>query len=488
MAVSKQSIESIIGVDIIVSPTAAQRRSFGRLLVLGNSAVIDTTERMREFTSITDIAAEFGTSAPEYLAASKFFAQLPQPNTIFIGRWARTATKALLKGAVRSAAQQALSNFTVISSGGFAITIDGTVRTLSALDFSACANLNAVAAIVDTGLSTWANCVWNAVLDRFEITSTTTGATSTLAAVSTTATSTALGLPTGTIVNGIAAESPVTAATILADLSNNWYGLTFADTNVTNQQHIAVSDFIEAASPSRIYGATTQEAAAYDSASTTDLPYLLDAGAYSRTMCQFSSTEPYAVASIFGRMFTVDFTGDNTTITLKFKQEPGIVAEELTTSRAGTLDTKHCNVFIAYDNDTSILQQGWMANGRFIDEVHGLDWLANAVQTDMYNLLYQSTTKVPQTEAGVGLLVTSVERTCGQAVTNGLLAPGTWTAQGFGKLNMGDYLPKGFYVYATPLSAQSQADREARKAPLIQVAAKMAGAVHSANVQININR
>ena len=44
----------------------------------------------------------------------------------------------------------------------------------------------------------------------------------------------------------------------------------------------------------------------------------------------------------------------------------------------------------------------------------------------------------------------------------------------------------GFYVYTSPVSAQSQADRAARKAPPMQIAGKLAGAVHTANVVVNI--
>jgi hypothetical protein len=73
-------------------------------------------------------------------------------------------------------------------------------------------------------------------------------------------------------------------------------------------------------------------------------------------------------------------------------------------------------------------------------------------------------------------------------VFDGLLAPGVWTTGGFGALQSGDFVPKGFYVYAPPISQQNPADRSARKSVTFQVAAKLAGAIHSVNVQINVNR
>uniref|UniRef100_A0A3B0M7S7 Bacteriophage protein n=1 Tax=Arsenophonus endosymbiont of Trialeurodes vaporariorum TaxID=235567 RepID=A0A3B0M7S7_9GAMM len=129
-----------------------------------------------------------------------------------------------------------------------------------------------------------------------------------------------------------------------------------------------------------------------------------------------------------------------------------------------------------------------MANGDFFDEHHGLDWLQNFVQTNLYNLLYTSTTKVPQTEQGSTQLLTNVEQSLAQAVTNGLLAQGVWNGGNIGQLANGDILTKGYYVYIQPLAEQAQSEREKRKAPLIQVACKLAGAVHFADVLITIVR
>lgn len=269
----------------------------------------------------------------------------------------------------------------------------------------------------------------------------------------------------------------------------NWYGLGIADKeDIADGDWLKVAAAVEASGVSRILAITTSDPATMDATSTTDLAYKLKAAKYGRTFVQYSSSSKYAALSAFGRAFTVNFNGSNTTITLKFKQEPGITYETLTTNQAAALDAKNCNVFVYYQNDTAILQQGVMSSGDFFDERHGLDWLQNYVQTNLYNLLYTSTTKIPQTDAGVTRLLSSVEQSMDQSVTNGLVAPGVWNGGPIGQLNSGDTLTKGYYVYAQPISEQAQADREARKAPVIQVACKLAGAVHFADVQINVVR
>ncbi|AZE53475.1 Phage protein [Pseudomonas synxantha] len=489
------AVSDVVNVQIVMSPKAAATRDFGALLVLGSSPVIDVTERIRQYSSLDGVVSDFGTSAPEYAAANLFFSQSPQPAIMFAGRWAKTATSALLKGAVLSATQQDIANFTAVTAGGMKITIDGTLKTLTAIDLSGVTNLNGVASAITVKLASAGVCVWDATLSRFEVTSSTTGATSTISYAEAPASgvdvSALLGLVSGQAsvpVNGVVAETLLDAVASLAGISNAWYGLQVADPALAETDVLSVAAFIEGTGSSRIFGYTTQNSLALDSTSTTDIASKLKAGNYKRTFTQFSSASPYATASIFGRAFTVNFQGNNTTITLKFKQEPGIAAESLSEGQAKALKAKNCNVFVNYNNDTAIIQEGVMCNGYFFDEVHGLDWLQNDIQTAVFNLLYTGPTKTAQTNPGINRIVTTIDGRCDQAVDNGLCAPGQWNGPNVGAVASGQYLTKGYYVFANSVDTQSQADREARKAPVIQAAIKLAGAVHFADVIVNVNR
>ena len=286
------------------------------------------------------------------------------------------------------------------------------------------------------------------------------------------------------------AESLLEAVNALMDY-NAWYGLHLAVPEADYPDDatiITVSAAIEASTVSRIFGITTDEATILDAATTTDLASKLKAAKYSRTFIQYSTSSRYAALSAFARAFTVDFTGSNTTITLKFKQEPGITYETLGTSQANNLEAKNCNVYVYYENDTAILEQGVMSNGDFFDERHGLDWLQNAVQTADFNTLYTSTTKIPQTDAGTTTRIANIELVLDKAVQNGLFAPGKWTGGPMGQLNTGDMLTKGYYTWAENVDDQLQVDREARKGVPIQVAGKLAGAVHYGSVAITVVR
>ncbi|SCZ72191.1 MULTISPECIES: DUF3383 domain-containing protein [Photorhabdus] len=482
-------VSNIVNVTINMAPRAAQSRNFGSLLIVGASHVIDTHERLRLYSDIDGVGADFGLDTPEYQAAALYYSQSPRPVDLYIGRWVKDQAFAALRGAILTKQQQALNKFTAVTDGSFKLTINGKEAVYSGIDLSKETNLNGVAQRVAEKLRE-CSVTWDT--SRFIVTLQASG---TVGYVSTATTGTYIGdllkldrESGATAIEPAKAETIAEAVATLGSVSGGWYGLVVADDTLTDENILSVADYIESASVSRIYGHTAQKTDALDADIDTDIGSKLKAGNYQRTLWQYSSGKPYTVASLLGRMFTVNFNGNNTTITLKFKQEPAVTAENLTATQASALKKKNGNVFVNYNNDTAIIQEGVMANGDFIDERHGLDWLQNYVQNNLYNLLYTSTGKIPQTDAGVTRLLTNVEQSLDQAVTNGLVAPGVWNGGPIGQIQPGDTLTKGYYVYAPAIATQAQADREARKAPVIQCAIKLAGAVHYADVIINVNR
>lgn len=290
------------------------------------------------------------------------------------------------------------------------------------------------------------------------------------------------------LVAGADAETPAECVVALEDASTNWYGIMFAaSVQPTDDQNMDVAEVVEAFELKRMFGVTISNTDVLSALVTDDLASRLKDAGYKQSFCQYTSSGENAIASFFGRGFTVDFTANNSTINLMFKQEPGVTAEDLSQTQAATLKAKRCNVFVEYDNDTTILQYGVMSGSAYWDEIHGADWLQNALQVANFNVLYL-TPKVPQTDSGMGLLTNASDGVLSQGVANGFLAPGVWTGPSFGQLKTGDYLKNGYYIYTPPMSSQSQSDRDDRKAVVQQIAAKLAGAINSADILVSLNR
>jgi len=186
---------NVVNVSISLAALAAGPRSFGSLLILGaTTGVIDTIERMREYSTIAEVAEDYGVDDPEYAAAKAYFGQSPKPRTLYIGFWDK------------------------------------------------------------------------------------------------------------------AGETPETAEQVVAECleSLKWYGLVFSE-DLTDAEVDSVASLIEAASPVRRFGYTTQDENALVGTSITDVAYKLSNKKYSRTFTIFSSDNPHAAASLFGRAFSVNF-------------------------------------------------------------------------------------------------------------------------------------------------------------------------------------
>jgi hypothetical protein len=487
----------LVNVQINLTAALVQAPNLQSLLILGTSDVIDTVTRMREYDNLSDIATDFGTNSEEYQAAKLWFGQKPQPTTVLIGRWVQTNSAGQLLCGPVPAGDELIGPWNAINNGSLTIYIDGVgPEAVGNLDFTGAGNMNAVAQIIESGFPGGsATCDWDALNTRFIITSVTTGAASSISALTAGGTGTDISAmmsgranSAGVIIApGLAAQTALATVVLFDNLfSSQWYGLAFAYADLSAADSVAVASYIEAATNEHFYEATSADPLCKSAGSTTDLLYLLKQLNLTRTFAQYSSQTPYAGISALGRILTTDWTANNSTITLMYKNEPLVIPELLTATEMDAVLAKNGNVFVQYNNDTAIIQPGITPSGQYADTVIGCDWFKDSIQTAVFNLLY-GTKKVPQTDAGNHQIATQIEASCSAAVNNGLLAPGVWNAGGFGQLQQGDYLPKGYYVYAPPISQQSTGDRAARKSVPFQVAGKLAGAVQTVNVAVDIN-
>lgn len=490
------SVSRLINGTVNLSPQLARFPNFNTCLVLTDSDVIDTVTRIREYNSAPEVAADFGTAGPEYACAVLWFGQKPAPQTLLIGRWVKAASAGQLYCGPLAQANRVVGPWNAINNGAFKVTVNGVgPQEIGNLDFTGAANLNAVADTIESGFpGGTATCVYDAATSSFIITSTATGAVSAISFLTPPAAGTDIsGMMAGFAASDGAYVAPgLDAQTALAtfelfnnQFSNQFYGLVIPQ--ASDADHKAVGVAVEASSPAHYYGITTAEADTLVPGNQTCLAAeLKQIAGLDHTGPQYSSSSPYAIMSALARILTTNWQANNSTITLMYKSEPGVDAEQLTATQASAVQDKNCNVFVEYNNETAIIQYGQSSSGQFIDSVIGCDWLLASIQTALFNGLYGTKTKIPQTDAGMHILATLIDGVCQQAVNNGLLAPGVWNHQGFGQLQTGDYLSKGYYIYTPPVSSQSPEDRAKRKSVPFQIAAKLGGAVHTADFSIDV--
>lgn len=193
-------------------------------------------------------------------------------------------------------------------------------------------------------------------------------------------------------------------------------------------------------------------------------------------------------ASYAGRGLSVDFTGSLTTITMNLKDLIGVQPDpSMTQTLYQKAEAAGADIYVSFQGVPKVVSNG--ANSYF-DQVYNLRWFVGALQINGFNYLAQTSTKVPQTENGMDGLKGAYREICEAAVNNQYSAPGRWTSPTtFGNQQdlFQNIAQRGYYIYSAPIAQQLQVNREAREAPLVQIALKEAGAIQSSNVLVFVN-
>lgn len=478
--------------SITVSPTGVAGGNFGILGFLTNEeGVIGSAERSRAYTGLPSVGDDWAADSEVYKAATAFYGQTPTPTDFVVTMCFETDQAATLTGG----GHDELADLIAISAGNLTITTDTGTTELATLDFSGVLVGDGLAGIA-TALETQINAetVGSVTVTHtglgFEVKSTTTGIASTISfadgelGVGTINAAEALGLEQhqGKISLGLNAETPVQALAEVVSLGTDFTGLVThkkyrdvlaGDTGTTT---LEIGQWATAAK--KIFCNTSNDLSVLNSAISTDIISLMKGITSRYILSTFSRTKvQYPSAAVFGRAAAVNFSGVNTTLTLNLKQLAGITAEDLTPGQFATLRSKFGSAVVRIGKTVNAYSDSRMSSGSWLDSTHGLLWLENRCETDMFNLLYQSATKLPYTQAGINTAVGTLTRSLEGAVRNGLAAPGF--------LPDGTYLPEGFIVYSVALADVPSSDKGNRLYAGLSFDMVGAGAMHELIVNGN---
>ena len=494
------NIANVINVALIPEGQLAARDNPNVCAVMtSEQGVLSTAERYRLYKSASDVAADFGTSSKMTAHANVFFAQ--QPNAVnfggqFVAGYWRGASEAVAatSGYIKS---KQLTEATVVSAlqsisdGSFSITVDGGVaEEVTALDFRGVTSFADIIALIAVtgGTTTEAN-------GYISITSATTGATSTVTVMSAAASGTFIGdilaLSAGsgvTVVSGAAssvltAETMVDALTALKSLVN-YKGVSWIDEQ-TDADRKLIATWGQANS---VLTYDVYDSANYLVVDPTNVVWDIKlSGLTNHRMLYRKDGDRTFATGYMARMHTVNFNAENSAITMHLKEIKGVAAEAFSQTEITSAYNVGLDIYTTIKLTPGILTS---PTNDYTDNRYNIISYIDAVQTDMYNLIKLTGTKIPQTIKGVLQLIEQAEKTTKGYVRAGVFAPGTWSSPDtFGDIDTfnRNIEKNGFYWIAGALADQPQSDRQARKSPVLQGAVKNAGAIHSVDIIINFN-
>lgn len=290
--------------------------------------------------------------------------------------------------------------------------------------------------------------------------------------------------------------------------NTDWYAVTVCGALPTDI--LVISEYIETASPSSVYKFTSDDLSDGDMNIFNVLKGLSrrrTLGVYSKESIENSvplqgdSLTPDIAAAVMGYAMGANTRTSSSAFTLMHKTLSGVLPDNRVGSQpldAGQVDYLkkiNANYYVARgaDGDYSMFENGVMCDGVYFDEILNLDMLVNDMQLAILDLM-KSRPKIAQTESGVTEIKLAIKPSLEKMRLIGFIAPGKWMGAPiwltpeYLALDTNDMLPDGYLILSEPIDGQSQADRDARKAPPIYTPIKLAGAIHTVLVQIDVNR
>ena len=185
------------------------------------------------------------------------------------------------------------------------------------------------------------------------------------------------------------------------------------------------------------------------------------------------------------RALSTNFQGSNTAQTMHLKEIVGLVADE--NLNQTVLDLAKSNGVDVYA-DFGVPKLFTSGANSYFDQVYNRLALKVYLQIAGFNFLATVQTKIPQTEEGMNALKSAYRNICSQFIINNVGSAGKWNSPITYGTSPEDHIrnikEQGYFIYSQPISQQNQTERDARKAPLIQIAFKESGAIHSSDVTI----
>ena len=425
---------------------------------------------VKAFSNQTDVASFFGSTSNEALMATSYFAGFDNktntPGQILFAQYPAANVAAYLRGG--SLASMTLAQLKALS-GTLIVTVDGTVKTSSSINLSAATSFSNAATIIAAAFTGGPNVTWDSQRAGFVLTSTTTGASSTITAATGTL-SAGLNLTTalGAVLSqGAVAGVPGTAMDAINAITQNWASFATVFEPVTGDK-VLFSTWANAQNNRFAYVGWDTDAQAIVQNSTTCWGALIKASTLAGSIAVYK--DPLHAAFVVGAVASIDFTRTNGRITMAFKSQSGLTASVTDQTTGDTLIANGYNFYGSYATANQLFT--FLYNGQISGPFQWIDpyvnqiWLNNAFQLAMMTLL-TSVPSVPYNAAGYALIEAACMDPIIAALNFGAIRPGVPLStlqaaevDGAAGVSISGILnTRGWYLQIKPATAQVRAAR-----------------------------
>ncbi|MGE8588794.1 MAG: DUF3383 family protein [Alcaligenes sp.] len=430
-------IDRIVNVAISLNTTAIKEQSFSDLLVLGAHALgVNRIMVVTEPGELLDLG--IAPNDPLYVAVRDAFKQIPTVTRVFVGRRQVDTSRFTV-------ATASLSDYSV------ALTWRDAVGDIKTAQASVAGEANSTPQTIATAL------VAAITAAGAPVTAVAVGAE-----ISVTVNET--GQPTST-------ETPSAALNACLRESADWYGVALASR--VEADVLDAAEWVE--SNERLFGVSSDQAGIIDAAVSSDIASKCQQKQYFRTHVWYhgQARAEALEAAIAANRFTY-YPGGETWANARLA---GVTYDNLAEGQALAAHAKNANTFEQMRN-FAVTQNGKVAAGEWIDVIRGRDWLAEQVKINVASQLINADGKVPYTDAGILVIVNGIRQALMLGQARGLIAPDEID-------DAGRKIP-GFVITVPRAASISSNDKANRILRDLKFTARLAGAIHVAEIKGNL--
>lgn len=427
--------------------------------------------QLLSFSSADDVAEYFGVNSAMAGIAEKYFLSFDnsqkKPQSMIFAPCVTVARSAWVRGA--SIAGMTLTEAQDIT-GEITVYINGTKKTVDNIDISTATSFADIASSLATqmSLSDTATITWDAVHSCFRIAVTSTGAESTISAVTGSA-AVALGLAAGRVSQGADADTAVTCMNRIKELSLNWATFTVVDDSLFDFSSFA--NWTNAQNRRYLYVPWDGDAQA-----------LVEGSNCFGNSCKTNKWEavlpvynnPETAAMVMGCLASIDWKATNGRIDLAFKSQSGLTPvvysnSEYTALKANGYTFYGCFAAAGEDNILNMLYNGQLPGSDygFGDTFANQIYLNSQLQLSIATGL-NSVRSVPYNSDGYAMVRGWCMTPITEALNNGSIRAGVNISQaqkaqiisaiGFDVSD--EIYASGYYLYIGEADAQTRGNRQ----------------------------
>lgn len=379
-----------------------------------NGVIFSTSElipvgSVKSFGSATAVKNFFGAASAEYALVPTYFNGFDnstiKPGTVFFAPYVSAAREAWVQsGSFAGVTLAQLQAF----SGTLIVTVDGVLFTSSSISLATSSSFDDAAVDIAAGFTGAGKptCEWNAVNSTFSLRSPTTGAASTISAVTgTLATNLKFTSATGAVLSqGADVDTPATALDMLVSQTQNWASfMTMFEPDTDNKTLFA--EWTNDQNNRYMYVCWDTDAQAIVNGSTTNFGAIVKAAEYNGTAVVYNTIDLAAFA--LGTVASIDFSRTNGRITTAFKSQSGFTPSVTDAQIASNLLENGYSFYGSYataNDQFNFFYNGQMAGQwKWIDPYVNQIYLNSQLQLALMTLL-TGVGSVPYNQAGYNLI------------------------------------------------------------------------------------